>query len=81
MNFSILTLLTPHTRVPLFGGVEVGGGGQNYFPYCGRCVWIWTRVWGDFFLVYGPPNLWRGSRVRTSGTPCRPPYGPLRVRT
>ena len=60
-----------------------GGGFQNYFAYCGPCVWIWTWVQGDFFLVHGPPNLWQGYRVRTLGTPGRPtpPYRPLLVRT
>ena len=76
MNFSFLTPLAPPTRVPLFGGVGVGGvwgGGQNFFAYSGCCVWIWTQVPGNFFLVHGPPNPWRGSRVRTPGTPGRPP--------
>ena len=45
---------------------------------CGSSVWIWTRVPEDFCPVYGPPNLWRGSRVQTPGTPVRPPppHGP-----
>ena len=78
MNFSFLTPLAPHTRVPLFGWVGVsGGGGQNFFAYSGCCVWIWTQVRGNFFLVHGPPNPWRGSQVRTPGTPGRPPIWPL----
>ena len=72
MNFSILTPLPPRTRVPLFGG-----GGQNFFAYSGCYVWIWTQVRGNFFLVHGPPNPWRGSRVRTPGTPGRPPLWAL----
>ena len=85
MNFSFMTPLAPRTRVPLFEGAGVGaggGGGQNFFAYSGGCVWIWTQVRGNF-LVHGPPNPWRGSRVRTPGTPGRPPppYGPLLVRT
>ena len=46
---------------------------QNYFGYCGRCVWIWSQVRGNFFSQMDPLNLWRGSQVRTSGTPGRPP--------
>ena len=76
MNFSILTPLPPRTRVPLFGGVS-GGVGQNFFAYSGCCVWIWTQVPGNFFLVHGPPSPWRGSRVRTPGTPGRPPLWAL----
>ena len=34
-----------------------------------------------FFLVYGPPNPWQGTQVRTPVTPVRPTYGPLPVRT
>ena len=53
-----------------------GGGAQNFFAYRGRCVCIWTWVLKNFFLVYGPPNPWWGSRVPTPGTPSRPPpYG------
>ena len=69
----------PHTWVPL-----LKGGGQNFFAYCGRFACIWTRVLKNFFLVYGPPNPWRGSGVPTPSTPSRPPpppYGPLPVRT
>ena len=55
------------------GGGGVGGGGQNFFVYCGRCVCIWTWVLEKFFLVYGPPNPWRGSRVPSPGTPSHPP--------
>ena len=82
MNFSFLTPLAPRTRVPLlggwgWGGGGVGGGGQNFFAYSGCCVWIWTQVPGNFFLVHGPPNPWRGSRVPTPGTPGRPPLWAL----
>ena len=80
MNFSFLTPLSPRTRVPLFGGVGVGGcrgGGQKFFAYSRCCVWIWTQVLGNFFLVHGPPNPWRGSRVRTPGTPGSPPLWAL----
>ena len=51
MNFSILTPL-PHTQVPIVG--RVGGGGQNLFAYCGRCVWIWTLVLNIFFCLWTP---------------------------
>ena len=81
MNFLFLTPLPPRTRVPLFGGSGVGGcrggGGQNFFAYSRCCVWIWTQVRGNFFLVHGPPKPWRGSRVRTPGTPGRPPLRAL----
>ena len=78
MNFSFLTLLPPRTRVPLFGGGGgCRGGGQNFSAYSGCSVWIWTQVWGNFFLVHGPPNPWRGSRVRTQGTPGRSPLWAL----
>ena len=74
MNFSFLTPLAPQTRVPLFGGgcVGVGWGAQKFFAYSGCCLWIWTQVRGNFFLGHGPPHPWRGSRVRTPGTPGRP---------
>ena len=42
------------------GGCGEGGWGQNFFAYSGHCVWIWTQVLNNFFLVYGPPNSWRG---------------------
>ena len=82
MNFSFLTPFTPPTRVgtPFWGGWVGGGcrgGGQNFFAYSGCCVWIWTQVRGNFFLVHGPPNPWWGSRVRTPGTPGRPPLWAL----
>ena len=83
MNFLFLTPLAPRTRVPLFGGGGgvcggvSGGGGQNFFAYSGCCVWIWTQVRGNFFLVHGTPNPWRGSQVRTPGTPGRPPLWAL----
>ena len=79
MNFSFLTPLAPVPGYPFLGG----WGGQNFFAHSGCCVWIWTQVQGNLFLVHGPPNPWRGSRVRTLGTPGPPPppYGPLLVRT
>ena len=53
-----------------FGPTEFwGGGGQNFFAYCGRRVCIWTWVLRNFFLVYGPPNPCGGTRVPTSGIP------------
>ena len=66
---------TPPHRGTLFwgGGGGGGGGGQNLFVYCGRCVCICTWVLKNFFVVYGPPNSWRGSRVPTPGTPSYPP--------
>ena len=77
MIFWFLTPVPPRTWVPPFFGGG-GGGGQNIFAYCGRCVCIWTRVLKNSFLVYGPPNPWRGSRVPTPGTP-PPPLRPLAV--
>ena len=72
---------TPYPGTPFWGGGGVGGGGveagQNFFAYSGCCVWIWTQVRGNFFHVHGPPNPWRGSRVRTPGTPSRPPLWAL----
>ena len=76
MNFSILTPLPPVPRYPMLGCVCEGGGGQGFFAYWGRRVLIWTRVVHNFFLVYGPPNPWRGSRVQTLGTPGHPPSPP-----
>ena len=87
MNFSFLTPLPPRTRVPLFGGVGVGGVGGGVggggggvkttlrieAAVCG----IGPEVRGNFFLVHGPPNPWWGSRVRTLGTPGRPPLWAL----
>ena len=87
MIFWILTPVPPRTGVPFFegggvGGGGVGGGGQNFFVYCGPCVCIWTWVLKNFFLVYGPPNPWRGSRVPTPGTLSHPLlYGPSPMRT
>ena len=82
MNFLFLTPLAPPYPGTPFGGGGGGGcrgGCLNFFAYSRCCVWIWTQIRGNFFLVHGPPNLWRGSRVRTPGTP--PPYGPLLVRS
>ena len=81
MNFLILTPLRPPYRVRGWWE-EWWWGGENFFVYCGRCVWIWIWVLNNFFfLEYGPLNPWRGSWVQTPGTPGRPPYGPLPVRT
>ena len=77
-RFFVFGPSTPRNRGPLFlGGGGRGGGAQKFFAYCGRCLCIWTRVLKNIFLVYGPPNPWRGSRVPTPGTPGRPPplYG------
>ena len=55
-----------------------GGMGQTFFVYCGHCMWIWTCVVHNFFLVRGPSNQWLGSQVPTPGTPSRlPPPRPL----
>ena len=74
LNFSFLTPLAPRTGYPLLGGWGWGGcrGGGG-----GCCVCIWTQVTGNFFLAHGPPNPWRGPRVRTPGTPGSPPPPPL----
>ena len=40
MNFWFLTLLSPRTGVPLFGG-----GVKISYSVC--CVWIWTQVRGN----------------------------------
>ena len=69
--------LSPRTHVPPFLGGGVGGGHQNFFVYCRCCVCIWTCLLKNFFLLYGPPNPWRGSRVPTPGTPGRPPPPPI----
>ena len=79
-EFSDFDPSTPPVPGCHFFGRGVGGGGQNFLAYCGRCVWIWTRVRNNFVLVHGPPNLWQGpgSELRV---PPRPHYGPLPVRT
>ena len=71
MNFSILTTLTPlYLGTAFLGG---GWGGQNFFADCSSCVGIWTWVLSNFFLVYGPPNPWRGLQIPTLGTTSPPP--------
>ena len=65
---------------PYLGTPFFGGGGQNFFAYCGRCMCIWTWVLKNFFLVYGPPNPWRGpgSQLQVPpGAPHPPPIWPL----
>ena len=62
------------------GGARAGAGGgkgQNFFAYCGRCVWIWTRVLTNFFLVYGIPNPWRGPRSKLRVPAASAPIWPL----
>ena len=53
-----------------------GQNGQNFFADCGRCVWIWTWVLNNFFLVYGAPNPWWGSPGPNSRYPQSPPPPP-----
>ena len=56
--------------------------GVTHWLAAAPVVCICTWVVKNFFLVYGPPSPWRGSRVPTLGIPSRPPpYGPLPVRT
>ena len=60
-EFWILDPLTRCTWVPLSGGGGGGmGGGENFFAYCGRCVWSWTRVLNNFFLYIDPLTRGRG---------------------
>ena len=73
--------LDPLTPPPLPGYPHFGGAGgcQNFFVYCGRCVWIQTQVLNNFFFHMDPlthgtagvsgPN----SRYPQSATP---PTGP-----
>ena len=67
MIFWILTPVPPRTWVPPFLG------GQNFSAYCGCCVCIWTWVLKNFFLVYGPPNPWRGPGSQLQVPPVAPP--------
>ena len=50
-------------------------GGGNFFEYCGRCMWMWTR--DNFFLVHAPPNPWWGSQIQTLGNPWSGPLWAL----
>ena len=84
-KFVILTPLAPHAWMPFFwdGGV---GWGSKFFWHADTPVWWPLCVDLDpgpefFFLMHRPPNQWRGSRVRTPGTPGQPLYGPLPVTT
>ena len=54
------------------GGVSGGGGSKLLCEFWVLCVDLDSGP-GIFFLVHGPPNPWRGSRVLTPGTPGRPP--------
>ena len=40
MFFWILTRTHPHRGTPVLGVCVGGGGGQNFFAYCGRCVYL-----------------------------------------
>ena len=41
------------------------------------CVWIWTWVLSNFFLVHRPPNPWWGYRLQTPGILSWPPLWAL----
>ena len=51
-----------------------GGGSKFLCVLWPLCVCICTWVVKKFFLVYGPPNSWRGSWIPTVGTTGWPPH-------
>ena len=64
---------SPGYPVTPFAGEGGGGGGgvkTSLRIVAAMCVCTW--VLQNFFLVYGPPNPWQGSRVLTQGNPIWP---------
>ena len=85
MNFSFLTPLAPHTRVPLFGGVGVGGcrGGGSKLLCVFWVLCVDLDPGATFFLYMDPLTHGGGpgSELRVPPVAPPPPYGPLLVRT
>ena len=84
MNFSFLTPLPPSTRVPLFGGVGVGGcrgggGSKLLLRTLGALCGFGPRFGATFFWYMDPLTHGGGP-----GSELQVPlvwYGPLLVRT
>ena len=90
MNFSFLTPLPPpRTRVPLFGGVGVGGVGgvsggggvKTTLRIVAVVCGIGPRSGAMFFLYMDPLTHGGGPRSELRVPLVAPPYGPLLVRT
>ena len=76
MNFSFLTPLAPHTRVPLFGGGGGGGGVKTSLRIVGAVCGFGPRSGATFFL-YMDPLTHGGVPGLNPGTSGRPPLWAL----